>query len=55
LELSEDEMEDIEGAGEFDVGFPHSMLGRGEASSWLNKIGGEVDYVVPSKVSFLGS
>ncbi len=55
LQLSEEEMDDIEGAAEFDLGFPLNMLRKGERDSWMNKIEGEVDYVVPSKVSFLGS
>jgi len=45
LKLTDDDMKEIEGAGEFDLGFPHTMIGRNGYASTLNGIGGAVDWV----------
>ncbi len=58
LELTQDEMAEIEGAVEFDVGFPLNFLGgnpggvKGPGDIWLAKIGCQMDYVENSLVSF---
>ncbi|KAH8805048.1 NADP-dependent oxidoreductase domain-containing protein [Xylogone sp. PMI_703] len=43
--LSNEEIKEIEGAAPFDIGFPLRMLGQNNDGSWLNAIGGYVDYV----------
>lgn len=50
LELSEKDIEEIEGATPFDIGFPLSMIGQHAGASWLNDIGGHFKYVQGSKV-----
>lgn len=57
LELSDKDIEEIEGAIPFDVGFPLNFLSRkpggakGPGDSWLLTMSGHVDYVEPEKVS----
>jgi aryl-alcohol dehydrogenase-like predicted oxidoreductase len=51
LELTEEDMKDIEGATPFDLGFPMNFLGGGNpANSWLMSMAGRFDYVQGSKV-----
>ncbi|KIN03200.1 hypothetical protein OIDMADRAFT_160769 [Oidiodendron maius Zn] len=45
LGLSQEEIEEIEGAVPFDIGYPMNFLGRNEHESLLNKIGGHYEYV----------
>jgi aryl-alcohol dehydrogenase-like predicted oxidoreductase len=46
LELTKEDMKDIEGATSFDLGFPMNFLGGGNpANSWLMSMAGEFDYV----------
>lgn len=62
LELTEEDIAEIEGADEFDIGFPQSMLGgtggiRTPADNWLLKMAGNMVYtdkVQPIKPSQLG-
>jgi aryl-alcohol dehydrogenase-like predicted oxidoreductase len=49
LELSEEDVEEIENAGSFEFGWPHSMIGRAADQSSLNAIGGVFDVVQPPK------
>jgi aryl-alcohol dehydrogenase-like predicted oxidoreductase len=49
VELSASEMEEIESAAPFEIGFPGSMIGQGPVN-WLNAIGGACDWVAPPKV-----
>ena len=57
LELTEQQVEEIEDAGEFDVGFPLSFLGsgkggaKGPADVWLSNMSGQYDFVEGQKVS----
>jgi aryl-alcohol dehydrogenase-like predicted oxidoreductase len=50
LELSEEDIEEIEGAAPFDLGFPLSMIQPSAAKSGLNNIGGHFKYVDAPKV-----
>jgi len=62
IELSEQDMEEIESAGEFDIGFPQTMLGgpkgvKTPQDNWLLKMAGNFAYVngkTPIKPSELG-
>lgn len=45
LELGADEIEEIEGAAEFDVGFPMNLFGAGPEAQWLTGFAGKFDYV----------
>jgi len=49
LVLSEEDMKEIEGAAPFDIGFPGNMLGKNAGSSWLNAVGGYLQYVEEPK------
>lgn len=57
LELSDGEIEEIEGAMPFDLGFPLNFLSRkptgtkGPGDIWLLAISGHIDFVEPAKVS----
>jgi len=51
LELTQAEIDEIEGATPFDIGFPLSMIGSHAADSWLSNYGGFVKHVEGSKVS----
>jgi aryl-alcohol dehydrogenase-like predicted oxidoreductase len=53
LDLSQEEIEEIEGAVPFDIGYPMNFLGHSEDESPLNKIGGHCDYVGHVKVCVL--
>lgn len=59
LELSEEEIEEIEDAGEFDVGFPLNFLSRkkggakGPKDVWLSTLTGHIDFVDSPKASSL--
>ena len=61
LELSEEDIARIEGAVEFDVGFPLNFLSRrpggarGPGDVWLTNNGGTFDYVDEVKVSLLST
>lgn len=58
LELSAKEIEEIEAAMDFDIGFPLNFLSnkpggaKGPADSWLSATMGHFDYVADQKVSF---
>ncbi|KAH7163444.1 NADP-dependent oxidoreductase domain-containing protein [Dactylonectria estremocensis] len=54
LDLSEDDIREIDGAVDFDLGFPHSFLVQagqtnGTQDVWLLKMGGTFDYVADNK------
>lgn len=55
LELSDDDVKQIEETNEFDIGFPHNMLSggpnkvRGPGDVWLSALGGITDHVQPYK------
>ena len=49
LVLSDEDMNEIEGAAPFDIGFPGNMIGKDPASSWLNAVGGHFHYVESPK------
>ncbi|KAI5463802.1 NADP-dependent oxidoreductase domain-containing protein [Mariannaea sp. PMI_226] len=54
LELSEEDIQEIDNAIEFDLGFPHNILYRpgqpnGSQDVWLLKMGGHIDYVPTNK------
>lgn len=56
LELTEEDIQEIDNAVEFSLGFPHSFLYRpgqtsGNQDIWLLKMGGHFDYVADNKVS----
>jgi len=51
LELTKEEIDEIEGATPFDLGFPLNMITTGP-DSWLNKFGGHNKFVEESKVMF---
>lgn len=53
LDLSQKEIEEIEGAVPFDIEYPMNFLGHSEDESPLNKIGGHCDYVGHVKVCVL--
>ncbi|KAK0108622.1 hypothetical protein ONS95_003416 [Cadophora gregata] len=50
LELTKEEMDEIEGAAPFDLGFPLTMIGTHAGDSWLNNIAGYHDWVEAPKV-----
>ena len=51
LELSDEDIKEIEGAIPFDPGFPMTMLGGDRpGQGWLISMGGHQDYVQPPKV-----
>jgi aryl-alcohol dehydrogenase-like predicted oxidoreductase len=50
VELSTEDIKEIEEAIPFCLGFPHTMIGTGPEKSWLCAIGGKVDYVAQAKV-----
>ncbi|PVH79115.1 norsolorinic acid reductase [Cadophora sp. DSE1049] len=49
LELTKEEIDEIEGAAPFDVGFPGTMAGTSAGSSWLVDIAGYFDWVEAPK------
>lgn len=56
LELTEEDIQEIDNAVEFSLGFPHNFLYRpgqtsGNQDIWLLKMGGHFDYVADNKVS----
>lgn len=53
VELNSDEIAEIEGAVEFDIGFPQNFLGGKPADVWLTKMGGHLDHVAGPLVSVL--
>jgi aryl-alcohol dehydrogenase-like predicted oxidoreductase len=53
LELSKEDIKEIEGAAPFDIGFPLTMLQRNPEEAWLNKIAGHFKYVEEAKVRSL--
>ncbi len=52
LELTKEDIEEIEAAAPFDLGFPGSVIGL-QPQGWLNALGGHYDWVEPSKVKSL--
>ncbi|KAE8449382.1 hypothetical protein EG329_008283 [Mollisiaceae sp. DMI_Dod_QoI] len=48
LELSKEDMEEIEKASPLDLGFPHNMISLGP-NNFINGIGGATDWVEPPK------
>ncbi len=56
LELSKEDMDEIDGATPFDIGFPNNFLSRnprgpqGPGDVWLSAVAGKMDYVEGSKV-----
>lgn len=53
LELSDDDMKEIEEATPFDIGFPHSMIGtKANPEFWLLAQAGSLDFVEDQKVRF---
>ena len=50
VELSSEDIAEIEGAVPFDIGFPLSIIGQDAEGSFLNKVGGHVKYVTEAKV-----
>lgn len=59
LELSREEIDEIDGATPFDIGFPNNFLSRepggpqGPGDIWLTAVAGKFDYVEGSKVGGL--
>jgi len=49
LELTKEDVAEIEAAVPFDLGFPFKMIGQ-NASGFMNSIGGHMDFVEPAKV-----
>jgi len=49
LELTEEDIKEIEGATPFDIGFPMNTFGNTPDSLWLMNMAGSFDYVQPSK------
>jgi len=49
IELSKEEIDEIDGAAPFDLGFPMAMTGK-DATGWQNNLGGYCDFVAESKV-----
>ena len=49
LVLTKEDIDEIEKASPIDLGFPHTMIGL-TPDSFMNRIGGHVDYVEPPKV-----
>ena len=45
VELSEEDIKEIEGAYEFDLGFPMNIFGSQAEENWLMNTGGNYDYV----------
>lgn len=52
VQLTKEDIDEIEAAVPFELGFPLSMIGTSAETSWLNAIGGKVDYVAQAKVRF---
>ncbi|KAI9796842.1 MAG: hypothetical protein M1835_002946 [Candelina submexicana] len=58
LELSQEDMDEIDGATPFDIGFPNTFLSRrpdgpqGPADIWFSGVAGKNDYVEGSKVGY---
>jgi len=52
VELTKEEMDEIEGAAPFDVGFPGTMAGTSAGESWLVDIAGYFDWVEEPKVCY---
>jgi hypothetical protein len=51
LELSDEDMKEIEAATPFDIGFPSSMIGsKADSNFWLMGMAGKVDFVQDQKV-----
>lgn len=61
LELSEEDLAKIEGAADFDIGFPLNFLShkpggaKGPGDAWLSELQGVFDYVEAPKVGFHSS
>lgn len=53
LVLTKEEIDELEGAAPFDLGFPGTMIGISAGSSWLNDIAGYHDWVESPKVCFV--
>ena len=56
LQLTQEDIQEIDNSSRFDPGFPHDFLYRGGQSTggpdvWLLQMGGTIDHVQPSKVS----
>ena len=49
LELSEEEMKEIEDAAPFDLGFPFKLIGARAEDNWLMNRQGTFDYVEAEK------
>ncbi|KAH6704022.1 norsolorinic acid reductase [Leptodontidium sp. 2 PMI_412] len=49
LVLTKEEIDELEGAAPFDLGFPGTMIGISAGSSWLNDIAGYHDWVESPK------
>ena len=49
LRLSQEDVDEIERVGDFDLGFPGNMIGTWSGGSWLNDIGGLCDYLEGQK------
>jgi len=53
LELSDEDMAEIDAAYDFDIGFPQNFLGKGGATKpadvWLTNMAGTFDYVDGAK------
>ncbi len=52
VELTKKDIDEVEGATPFDLGFPHSMIGQ-SPEGWLNTLAGHGDWVQPAKVCLL--
>lgn len=53
LVLTKEDIDEIEKASPIDLGFPHTLIGMGPGDSFMNRIGGHVDYVEHPKVCLL--
>ncbi|KAL2060321.1 hypothetical protein VTL71DRAFT_9716 [Oculimacula yallundae] len=49
LVLTKEEIDEIEAAVPFDLGFPGTMIGISAANSWLNDLAGYYDWVEPAE------
>lgn len=49
LELTDEDMAEIESAVPFDLGFPMNMCGNGPSNSFLMQMAGHFDFVPPVK------
>jgi len=50
IKLTKEDMDEIEGAAEFDLGFPTNMLGNGNPrNNFLLQMAGHFDYVEATK------